>query len=364
MKKIFTLTLLFATLLSAQFASAQKTLYVYSKTGDLAAYDVNKVTFDDIFTFTYGDATDITKEMFTVPIEVAFKSDVYKSLEQTPEVGICFSDLNENPTIADGKTASRSRLGGQSFDIVGLDVGTTYYYRAYIKVDDVVYYGDVMSETTLGKRPKIINGHKFIDLGLPSGLLWATCNVGATKSADYGNYYAWGETEPKSNYDWSTYKFGTSYNDMTKYNYTDGKTTLDLEDDAAYINWGSPCRMPTRVEFSELLDTSNCTWTWTGMTASTGSSIYGFKVTSVKYGNSIFLPAELTSDFTFNGYVYWNGPYWTSTRHSGLSEVSYGVRLYSSFRRAGSDFSNDSGGQEANYVPRYTNRAVRPVAEP
>ena len=78
MKKIFTLTLLLAVLLSTQFASAQKTLYVCSKSGDLSAHSVNKVTFDNLFTFTYGDVTEVTRVMFAASFKVAFKSDCRK----------------------------------------------------------------------------------------------------------------------------------------------------------------------------------------------------------------------------------------------------------------------------------------------
>ena len=102
------------------------------------------------------------------------------------------------------------------------------------------------------------NDHEYVDLGLPSGLKWATCNVGATAPEEYGNYYAWGENTPKDNYDWDTYKLttdgGTTF---TKYNGTDGKTTLDPEDDAAAVNWGGKWRMPTDDEWTELRE--NCT---------------------------------------------------------------------------------------------------------
>ena len=350
MKKIF--TLLFTVLFSVQFAAAQQTLYVYSKSGDLAAYPANKVTFDnDIFVFTYGDATEIKKEMFSASFSVAFKSTDYKSFSQTSEVGICFSDVNENPTIVDEKIEKGSSLSGYSFSICCLDAGTTYYYRAYVKVNDTVYYGEVCSETTYGKKPKNINGHKFVDLGLPSGLLWATCNVGAATAADDGNYYAWGETEPKSYYGSSTYKYGTSYNNPTEYNSSDGKTTLDKEDDAAYVNWGSSCRIPTNDEFGELLNSSNCTWTWTRKTTSSGSSVNGYQVTSVKNGNSIFLPASGYRDIRLN-YHGMYGCYWSSTLHSSISNGVYYLLLRTSYNPS-YDCCN-----------RYRGQSVRPVAEP
>ena len=159
-----------------------------------------------------------------------------------------------------------------------------------------MYYGEVQSQTTFGTKPTdnyiIINGHKFVDLGLPSGLLWAACNVGAATAADDGDYYAWGETATKTDYYCSTYTWTSDGGStFTKYT-TDGKTVLDKEDDAAYVNWGSSCRMPTIDEFTELRNSDNCTWTWTSQTTSSGSSIYGYKVSSVKNGNSIFLPAS------------------------------------------------------------------------
>ncbi len=144
-----------------------------------------------------------------------------------------------------------------------------------------------------------------IDLGLPSGTLWASCNVGAEKPEEYGNYYAWGEVTPKDEYSWSSYKYaqGTSWNDprITKYcnnsdygneGFTDNKTTLDLEDDAAHVNWGGAWRMPTSTEIDELLDL--CTWTWMVQ-----NGVEGYQVTSKTNNNSIFLPAAGYRSSTF-----------------------------------------------------------------
>lgn len=134
-----------------------------------------------------------------------------------------------------------------------------------------------------------------VDLGLPSGTLWADRNVGADSPEDYGDYFAWGETSTKNTYDWSTYKWcrGSS-NTMTKYctdsyyGTVDNKTVLDLKpldlkDDAAYINMGKKWRMPTDDEQEEL--ESKCTWTRTSQ-----NGAEGYKVTGPN-GNSIFLPA-------------------------------------------------------------------------
>ena len=101
------------------------------------------------------------------------------------------------------------------------------------------------------------DGHDYVDFGLPSGTKWATCNVGATKPEEVGNYYAWGETTTKETYNWSNYKYyGDTY---TKYNgTTDHKTILDPSDDAAYVNWGGKWRMPTYDQMKELIE--ECCW--------------------------------------------------------------------------------------------------------
>jgi hypothetical protein len=109
-----------------------------------------------------------------------------------------------------------------------------------------------------------VSQQEYVDLGLPSGTLWATCNVGATSPEEYGDLFAWGETEPKQTYTWETYKWcHGSYNSLTKYcdnssyGNVDGRTELEFEDDAAYVNMGPSWRMPSNEQMHELLD--NCT---------------------------------------------------------------------------------------------------------
>lgn len=141
------------------------------------------------------------------------------------------------------------------------------------------------------------NGHEYVDLGLPSGTLWATCNIGATSPEKYGNYYAWGETEPKKDYSWNTYKYGTynddyDYSKLTKYNGIDGLTTLEADDDAATTNWGDAWRTPTSAEWEELC--YECEWKWTdNYKATTG--VAGYFVIG-NNGNSIFFPAASKRD--------------------------------------------------------------------
>lgn len=117
------------------------------------------------------------------------------------------------------------------------------------------------------------NGHEWVDLGLPTGTKWATCNIGATKPEEIGDHFAWGEVKPKEGYSFLNYKYKSHEHEtfkLTKYNtvrrdgengFVDYKTTLDLEDDAAYVNWGGKWMMPTMVQQMELRN--ECYWEWT-----------------------------------------------------------------------------------------------------
>ena len=131
----------------------------------------------------------------------------------------------------------------------------------------------------------VINGHKFVDLGLPSGLLWATRNVGAESIYEIGNYYSWGEIEPKNKYTLTTYKWFDG-DEFTKYNREDGKRELDAADDVATVKWGKKCRLPKHAEAIELV--TKCKWE--RRLSYDNQSINGYLVTGPN-GNSIFLPA-------------------------------------------------------------------------
>ena len=137
-----------------------------------------------------------------------------------------------------------------------------------------------------------LNGHDYVDLGLPSGTLWDTCNVGASSSEKYGDYFAWGETESKLYYDQSTYKFYNEGDELTKYcndsdeeenGFVDYKTELDASDDVATAKWGKNWRMPSILELEELMD--ECSWT-----EETINGVRGYQISSSN-GNHIFLPA-------------------------------------------------------------------------
>ena len=168
--------------------------------------------------------------------------------------------------------------------------------------------------------------HDYVDLGLPSGTLWATMNVGANSPEEYGDYFAWGETTPKDFYNWSTYQWCMGSDDtLTKYcawsnygynGFTDGKTELDPEDDAATANWGPEWRMPSLEQIQELRD--NCTTQWT-----TRNGVKGRLFSSNINGASLFLPAagiRWGSDLYDAG--SW-GDYWSRTLYSGSSNYAY-----------------------------------------
>ena len=199
-------------------------------------------------------------------------------------------------------------------------------------------------------RSGSVNGHDYVDLGLGSGTLWATCNVGATSPEKYGNYYAWGETSTKSNYSWSTYKYCngssttmTKYCNSSSYGTVDNKTTLEPSDDVARASWGGSWRMPTIDEFSEL--NSKCTWTWTSQNGKNG-----YKVTGPN-GNSIFLPAAGCRVGESLDDAGSNGDYWSSSLNTSRA---YGARTL---------YFGSSGRSTSSYDYRYCGRSVRPVTK-
>ena len=195
--------------------------------------------------------------------------------------------------------------------------------------------------------------YKAIDLGL--SVKWATFNVGASKPEDYGAYYAWGETEEKENYDWSTYKWcNGSKNTMTKYcansdyGTVDNKTTLDPEDDVAHVKWGGGWRMPTKAEQDELRN--NCTWTWTTL-----NGVNGYTVTGPN-GNSIFLPAAGSRMGTYHQEIGGYGRYSSSS----LRLVGDGYSAYT-LCISGSGPGWDIGRQYGHCVRPVCSGSVAPV---
>ena len=153
------------------------------------------------------------------------------------------------------------------------------------------------------------DGVETVDLGL--SVKWANMNVGAKKASGFGTYYAWGETKAKDYYSWNTYAWSKGDSQfLTKYSTTDRRSELAPVDDAAHVNLGGGWRMPTVDEFEELIN--NCTWEWTMQ-----DGVNGYKVTSKKTGNSIFLPITGFRYYAETQFRSIMGVYWTSSLYTG-----------------------------------------------
>ena len=189
------------------------------------------------------------------------------------------------------------------------------------------------TEVVTGLKYGTINGHKYVDLGLPSGLKWATCNVGADSPEEYGDYYAWGEVETKSEY--------TKDNSKTR-----DKSMSDISGnsiyDVAQAKWGGSWRLPTKKEMEELI--KECKWKWT-----TQNGINGYKVTGPN-GNSIFLPAAGVRRGSSLESAGEYGNFWSSAPYE-----SYDYRAY--------DLDFDSSTHTVDWLYRHDGRSVRPVSE-
>ena len=221
-------------------------------------------------------------------------------------------------------------------------------------------------ESTL-KMNWLFDGHECVEMG--DGLKWATCNIGADKPHDSGSYFAWGEIATKSDYSWGTYdpNLGTSKSNLTKYNSTDGKTTLEAADDVATQVWGSGWRIPTEAECDVLRDDSKFKMEWKEFY--NGETTSGVLITSKisgYEGNQIFLPTSgYYSGTTPYGYLSTSGSgssrkqgsYWTSTRHSSTVSWAKALRCYDS----GTSLGSHSPGLSSENYSRCSGLTVRAV---
>ena len=231
-------------------------------------------------------------------------------------LAICSSAMAQAPAVY-------GDVNGDGF-VTTSDVTAVYNYLLF---NDMTFYSssDVNSDGSITVADVTIiyqimlginivdDSHEYIDLDLPSGTLWATMNIGASTPEEFGDYFAWGETTPKDVYNWSTYQWCNGrWSKMTKYctnpahgdnGFTDDKTELDPEDDAASVNWSSQWRMPSKEQLDELRN--QCTWTWT-----TSNGVKGYRVS--KNGKSIFLPAaeSYSGNILSSGNL---GYYWSRT---------------------------------------------------
>ena len=270
--------------------------------------------------------------------------------------GLCYSEL-PNPTVSSYITSDQVGTGTFTSTMSGLEPGTKYYVRAYATTSSGTLYGEQKEFTTLGDdngggngggngddddepTTGTINGHEWVDLGLPSGLKWATCNVGADSPEDYGNYYAWGETTTKSTYtEDNSLTYGLNESQLQSQGYIDGSGNLTPSHDAATANWGGSWRMPTKLEMEELI--LNCSWKLINQ-----NGIYGCLLTGSN-GSSIFLPAA--------GLIY----------NSSSDHVGKVGRYYGSTPSDDSAYTINFGQNLGCYVDdyiRYWGKSIRPVS--
>lgn len=335
-------TLFFIVLIVMMFGlSAQNYMLIYKTDGSIVVCgtaEIDSLKFVPMGNFEEPTVTTNEVENITFTSAVCGGKVTYDGGVEVTAKGICWS-TKQNPTIEDNKTIDGLGFGSYTSNLSNLLENTTYYVRAYATNVVGTSYGKEKIFTT--QTP--INGHYYVDLGLPSGLKWATCNVGADSPEEYGDYFAWGETVPKEEYTIeNSLTYELSISDLESQGYINGEGSLTSSHDAATANWGGPWRMPTKAEQQELLE--NCELEWT-----TQNCVNGYKVTSKINGNSIFLPA---TGFRYNSSLYDDGNYgyyWSSTPDDEYN-ISWCFGFHSSYYGMS---DNDS----------YSGQSIRPVLE-
>ena len=254
--------------------------------------------------------------------------------------------VSSTSSVSDGNCHKALSMSGSTFsvNVSPLKSKTKYWYRAYVHISSYPYYyfGKTLTFITQDKEEKEeetnkIDGHEYVDLGLPSGTLWATMNVGATKPEGYGSYFAWGETRPKSNFTRSSY-FDSSFQIYRRY----VREILESENDAAYSRWGYHWRIPTLQQWEELK--SKCNWAWGSI-----NGVKGYKVWDKTREKYIFLPAAGFYEESTLRRKDEVGCYWTRN-----------INTYDDMRAYYLGFGNDY--VELNYDYRWGGQSIRAVA--
>ena len=274
----------------------------------------------------YGDAiigTEYTLSYNGERFELNVTEDNNAKIEVESASGISYVVLLPNDKK---ETKIKHKKGDKTYAYTfhnGIKSNKIYYRTS---TNDIV----ALKWEEIEEETNEINGHEYVDLGLPSGLLWATCNVGANTPEEYGNYYAWGETTTKAKYnELNSATYGLSNSQLQSQGYIDNNGNLTAQHDAATVNWGGDWRMPTYDDLNELI--TQCTWT-----RARHNGVGGYKVKGPN-GNSIFLPAAGS-----------DGGYWSSSP-GGSGSASY---LY---------FYGDD--HRMDYGSRFLGHSVRPVIE-
>ena len=279
--------------------------------------------------FFSKDVRDYSGQSMTDSLRLTVASNGY-----TPYVYVTFASGSSNDSICVRTDALYTRA------MMGRSLGSSIT----IPLPTSTNIGD----WTAVKEPLPAVEREAVDLGLPSGTLWANMNVGASRPEEYGDYYAWGETSPKEVYDWNTYKWCngsettmTKYCTVSSYGTVDNKTELELADDAARANWGGQWVMPTYDEIVELVNNTTSEWT-------TVNGINGRRFTSKTNGNSIFLPAAGWRDGSSLITQAQYGLYWSAAVNPLHSSIAH--RLSFGSGSVGTDFNTRYGGQSVRPV--------------
>ena len=279
-------------------STGKATLKIYVGSQLLRTTEVTVVPVPDVYSQITNKAVASTEYYvlgYLSGNQVRFEMyDRFTNKYYNPTSGLTISSSNTSVATASVGTYS----GHQVWYVKALKAGSsTISFR---------YNGDLVKSVTY----TVQNDHDMVDLGL--SVKWATMNIGASQPQSPGELFAWGETQGKTNYAWSTYKWGTSSSNLTKYTYKDGKGTLEADDDVVQVRWGWGWRMPTNAEFSDLC--TKCTWTETTL-----SGVRVFKITGTN-GNSIYIPlAGYYSGTTLQSYGI-SVIYWTNERLGGYDD--------------------------------------------
>lgn len=342
------------------------------KVGDAVTLRCKDGTFSGQISFISENAVAITDkngQKHLIKGEDIYFCEDFKETEAPKEID--FTDFKEDGekenshVKAEDEQPQNEDFGNSKVQTNGNEISIRKYVIRLVCIIAVAMGLLALGRKCISKQDSSLpTNHEYVDLGLPSGTLWATCNVGASKPEEYGDYFAWGETSPKEDYYWTTYKWcNGSENTLTKYcvngkyGTVDNLTTLLAEDDAATANWGNGWRMPTFAEQKELIE--GCKWEWT--TDFNGSGVSGYIVTSKTNGNTIFLPAagfrdgsdlygagdRYGTDLVYAGYF---GNYWSSSLFESDSYCAYSL-----------DFASDI--ISWNFYGRYSGRSVRAVVK-
>ena len=306
--------------------------YYWSSTQDPSNRSAYGLYINSSETDTYDDAI-----FFGQSVRPIYVGDTYKALALSKSNVEIIAGRSSTVEITSGSgyykvsssapNVAEASLSGSTITIKGVSAGLAVIVVTDTKSGSSQYIIATVKQAYL-TCPDNHHPHA-IDLGLPSGTLWACCNVEADTPEGYGGYYAWGETETKSTYTWSTYTHCDGYpsncHDL-------GSDIAGTEYDVAHVKWGGSWVMPSKAQFDELIN--NCTYEWT-----TVNGVNGSKFTSKTNGGSIFLPAAgYRNDSDIKGAS--SGYYWSSTQHPSNSYLAYLLNVFSSGTYTSSSFRN------------------------